>query len=203
MFTPFSESPHQNERDSSDTALYFVSRGDNSDWEAVKNFCLQHFQDPDSAILESGPTRELDEEFTDALGIKIAPAQYVVRSMRTIIEHQPTRTNDVRAPGQPTARIYRTFEAHIEDPELVAAIMINSEICSDRDLQELALKDARNGGRGRANAVLALPIDMLTSAYTSISPEERIFPITFRGHRLAGNVPAILENVTAPQYRMP
>ena len=38
-----------------------------SDWEKVKRFCLQHLQDEDEAVLESGPERELVEEFADSL----------------------------------------------------------------------------------------------------------------------------------------
>jgi hypothetical protein len=84
---------------------------------------------------------------------------------------------------------------------LVTAILTNSERYSDQDLQELALEDSRNGGKGRANAMLALPIDFLTNVYLAMSPQERNLPITVEGHRLDGNISTVLEHVLTPKYQ--
>jgi molybdenum-dependent DNA-binding transcriptional regulator ModE len=80
-------------------------------------------------------------------------------------------------------------------------MLANSERYSDQDLHEQALAEVRNGGRGRANAVLTLPLKLLTEAYLALSPEARAAPVIFNNHQLDGNVPAVLESVAAPNYR--
>jgi hypothetical protein len=172
-------------------------------WEAVLQFCLLHFADADDPILESDPARELTEEFADALAIDLKPDQYRQRLAGIIVEDHPTPTDNLRAPGYSTVRIYRIFEARIVDASLGQAMQANSERHSDQDLQERALADARvrSGGRGRANAVLALPLKSLTKAYLGMSPAARAAPVTFNNHQLGRNVPAVLENVAVPNYR--
>lgn len=172
-----------------------------SDWEVVKRFCLQHIQDEDDAVLETSPNRELGEEFADALKLKITSSQYRLKPRGLVIENEPAMTDNIHATGHPTVRIYNVFEVRILDPSLVKAMLGNSQRYSDQDLQELALQDARSGGKGRANAILALPVQLLTRAYRAMSPEERDFPITIEGHYLDGNIPAVLEEVLAPKLR--
>jgi hypothetical protein len=92
-------------------------------------------------------------------------------------------------------RIYHLFQVRILDSTLVTAILTHSERYSDQDLRELALKDVRNGGRGRANGVLALPVDVLWEAYRILPSHERNAPVALVGHRLDGNVPVVLETL--------
>jgi hypothetical protein len=170
-------------------------------WEAVRQFCLQHLTDVDDPVLESDPARELAEEFAEALAISLKPNQYRQRPVGIVVENRPAPTHNLRAPGYSTARIYRIFEARILDASLSRAMLANSERYSDQDLHEQALADARNGGRGRANAVLALPLKLLTEAYLALSPEARAAPVAFNNYQLDGNVSAVLESVAAPNYR--
>jgi len=58
-------------------------------------------------------------------------------------------------------------------------MLTNSERYSDRDLHELALENARNGGPGWANAVLTLPLRQISVLYSATSPEARNRPISF------------------------
>lgn len=51
-------------------------------------------------------------------------------------------------------------------------MLANSKSYSDRDLGELALEDARKGGKGRSNAILTLPMEHLRDHYLSMPPEE-------------------------------
>ena len=108
-----------------------------SNWGVVREFCLQHLSRVGDSVLETDPRRELAEEFADALKISLKPAQYIHNR------------------GYPTARIYRVFEADILDTSLARAMLANSESISNQDLCKLAEQDAQNGGKGRANAVLA------------------------------------------------
>ncbi len=174
-----------------------------SDWETVKRFCLQRLRDEDESVLEAGPERELIEEFADALAISITLGQYRLKRIGPVIENTPAHTDNIHAVGSPTVRIYNVFEVGIVDPSLATAMLSNSEQYSDQDLQELALQDARYGGKGRANAILALPLELLTSAYWAVSPEARDAPVTVEGHYLDGNVPAVLEDVVAPKFQRP
>jgi hypothetical protein len=175
------------------------------DWARVKDFCLQHFRKK-SSVLEIGPERELLEEFEDALNIKIRPDQYQLSPVGTVVEDLPGPTDNIRSSGSPTVRIYQVFKIVIVEPSLVSAILENSQGYSDEDLQQLAWLDAQRGGIGRANSVLALPLDQLTAAYLSLQPHERGERIRFEGHQLEGhqlegNVAAVLEDVSTTKYQ--
>jgi hypothetical protein len=82
----------------------------------------------------------------------------------------PCGGGDLLAPG----RIYRLFQVRILDPALVAAVLTRSERYSDQDLRDLALEDVRNGGRGRANGVLALPVGVLRERKSHILYGQRL-----------------------------
>lgn len=172
-----------------------------SDWGAVQEFCLECFGRPNNSVLETDPTRELTEEFTDTLGIQLEPDQYSYRAVGTIVEDIPSPTKNAHSRGHATARIYRIFEVHIIDPSLASAIVKNNESCSNHHLRELALQDSRNGGLGRANALLTLPLKEISAAYTAISAEARNKPISFHGHALDETVAAVLDDVTVFKYR--
>lgn len=172
-----------------------------SAWESVRNFCIEHLSHVDDAILETGPERELAEEFADALKIRLKPDQYVHKPVATVVENDPAPTENIRARGIPTVRVYRIFEATLSDSSLTHAIMTNSESLSDQDLCGLAQEDFQNGGKGRANAVLALPLNCITDYYLGMSLNERNVTILFEKHQLDETVPAVLEGMTVPKYQ--
>jgi hypothetical protein len=170
------------------------------DWESVQIFCLQQFQQSNS-VLESSPERELLEEFEDALEIRLTTNDYLLKPLGVVVENTPSQTDNVRAPGSPTVRIYKLFEVRIASPRLIAAILESSQACKDRDLRNLAWKDKKAGGRGRANAVLALPYDLVTAAFQGLPPENRGEPVQVMGHQLDSNVLAILDGIESPKYQ--
>jgi hypothetical protein len=172
-----------------------------SDWSTVREFCIQHLNRMDDPILETGPERELAEEFADALNTSLKPDHYTHRPLAIVVEGTPAPTGNIYARGIPTARVYRVFEAHISDTSLACAMMTSSESHSDQDLHDLALQDAQNGGRGRANAILALPLKRISAAYQTMRPEERNAPIFFEKNRLDETVVTVLEGIDAPRYQ--
>lgn len=169
------------------------------DWERVKAFCLRQFQE-ENGILESRPERELREEFEDALKIMISPDDYNMTPLGAVVEEDPVKTESVRASGTPTVRIYNVFEIRIIASRLVDAILKNSTSYSDEDLRALAWEDVHSGGMGRANGVLALPLDLLTSAYKTIPLKDRGGPIHIEGTQLDSNVLAVLEEIPTEKY---
>jgi hypothetical protein len=172
-----------------------------SAWETVREFCIEHFSYIDSPILETDPERELAEEFSDAFKFDLKPEQYILKPVATVVENDPSRTENIHAKGILTARIYGIFEARIVDSSLTHILMMNSESLSHQDLCELALKDAQHGGRGRANAILALPLKHITDHYLAMPPKERNAPILFEKNRLNETVLAVLEDITVPKYQ--
>ena len=172
-----------------------------SDWRAVQEFCLGYFSHPNNSVLETDPGRELTEEFADTLGVQLERDQYSYQAVGIIVEDHPSATSYTYARGFPTARIYRIFEAHILDPSLASAMVKNNESCSDQGLRELAWQVFRNGGLGRANAVLTLPFKEISAAYAAIPAEARNKPISFHGHALDETVAAVLDDVTVSKYR--
>lgn len=172
-----------------------------SDWEAVRQFCLQSFRQANDPVLESDPRRELVEEFNDALKMDVKEDQFTYRPVGMVIESEPSPTENLCARGYPTVRLYRIFESRLVDTALVNALWMNSKSQSNEKLRVLALEDAQRGGKGWANAVLTVPANKVTSFYRSTSPEDRNQPVLFQGHRLDETVAAILENVSVPKYQ--
>jgi hypothetical protein len=172
-----------------------------SAWSTVREFSIQHLRRIDDPILEAGPERELAEEFADALKISLKPDDYTHRPLAIVVEDAPAPTENIHARGIPTARVYRIFEAHISDISLACAMMRSSQSHSDQDLRDLALQDAQNGGSGRANAVLALPLQRIRAAYLAMPPKERNAPILFEKNRLDETVVTVLDGISAPRYQ--
>jgi hypothetical protein len=172
-----------------------------SAWEAVQLFCINHFRDFDHSVLETDPGRELAEEFADALQMSLEPNQYILRPVGTVVEDNPAPTNNIHARSHLTVRIYRIFEAHILDAALCSAMLMNSERYSNQDLQERVLENARNGGKGRANAMLTLPFKLISDVYLAMLPEALNAPISLENNQLDETVGAALEGVPVPKYR--
>ena len=167
-------------------------------WEKVKEICWEHFKETKKDILDFSPRRELAEEFEDTLNVRITSDQYHLKPRGMIVEDLPVGTDNVRAAGLPTVRIFYVFEARMVASEMIRMILANNRRYSEKDLQNMAWEDALQGGRGRANAILALGLDELKKAYWLIATDSRREPISIRGHQLDGNVLAILEKVNNP-----
>jgi len=172
-----------------------------SSWSAVREFCIEHFSLDDSPILETDPVRELTEEFYDALGISLKPEQYSSKPAATVVENDPMPTDNIHAEGVPTVRVYRIFEVTISDSGLIDTMLASSEMLSDNDLRDLAIKDAQIGGKGRANAILAVPMKQIRTVYSAMPPAECDTSILFEQHRLDTTITTVLDNITDPQYQ--
>jgi hypothetical protein len=172
-----------------------------SSWAAVREFCIQHLSRVDDPILETDPARELVEEFHDALKTNLKPEQYISKPVATVVENEAAPTDNIHAQGIATVRVYSIFEATISDASLIETMLKNSEDISHEDLCELALKDAQNDGKGRANAVLTLPLKRITAVYLATPPKERNAPILFEENRLDETVPVVLDDLTVPKYQ--
>jgi len=170
-------------------------------WERIKEICLQHLQKTDKGVLDSSPHRELTEEFGDTLHIGITSDQYRLQPCGMVIEDLPTETENVRAEKIPTVRVYFLFEAWMQTPEIILMMLANTKQYLDEDLEKLAWKDARQGGKGRANAILVVELDDLKKQDGSIPMENLNGPIRVDGHELDGNVLALLEEVENPKYQ--
>ena len=172
-----------------------------SSWSSLREFCLQHIVLEDDLILETSPNRELVEEFAETLSVELRPEQYVSKPVATIVENRAISTENIYAPGTPTVRIYRIYEAAITDSFLPHAMLKRGNDLSHQRLGELAIADAQSGRKGKANAVLTLPWERLQSAYRTMVPAERDIPIVFEENRLDSTVAAILEEIAVPRYQ--
>lgn len=170
-------------------------------WEIIKDICIEHLKVKEPGILDSSPEYELAEEFEDTLKIKLTPDQYNWKQRELIVEDVPSETNNIHAQGLPTVRIYYISEARIISPEIIKMMMRNSSRYSDKTLQKMAIEDAKHGGKGRANAILTLDLDLIRNIYNSIPLEKRSKPVSVGEHQLNGNVPAVLEGINHPRYQ--
>lgn len=170
-------------------------------WETVREICLKHLDGIEKGILDSSPHRELAEEFEDTLSVRITPEQYRLKSHGMFIEDLPVKTDNVRAEKFPTVRVYFVFEAWMQDPKIGSMMLANNRRYSEYDLEKMAWEDARQGGKGRANAVLTLELDELKERYRLLPLDKRGAPIHIEGHQLDGNVVAILEGIDTSKYQ--
>jgi hypothetical protein len=172
-----------------------------SKWEAVKNYSLQHLENPGDPEIEATPDRELVEEFEETLQVRLEPSQYSTHPIGFTIEATPVITENRRAQGQPTVRIYRIFEVRLIDVELCQTMLASSQRYSDQNFGKLALENLQNGGTGRINTTLVLPLEEVKKSYLMLPPEKRYGHIDMQGHKLDESVLAILNDVEVPQYR--
>jgi hypothetical protein len=171
-------------------------------WQMIKEICRQNAKETGRRILDSSPERELAEEFEDCLKIRITPDQYDLQPRDLVVEEIPLETDNMRARGVPTVRVYYIYEARIKSAEVISRIVFSdSERLSNEHLREMAREDSRRGGRGKANAIVTLALDDVMDAYTSIPLEGRSKPVRVGQYRLDGNVPAILQNIDHPRYQ--
>jgi hypothetical protein len=79
-------------------------------WGKVKEICREYLKETEKGVLDSSPERELAEEFKDTLNVRIIPDQYHLKPRGIIVEELPSETDNVRAAGLPTVKIYYVFE---------------------------------------------------------------------------------------------
>ena len=172
-----------------------------SRWEELRDFCIQIVKPDEARTLESDPTRELQEEFFDALRIEIQPTHYSVEYAGTVVEDVPVPTRNLRSAGSPTARIYFIYEVQIHSPGLIELMMRDSDTNTAPVLRERVKEDAGKGGKGRANAVLAVPLEKIKEIYCALPEAIRAEPLDYGGTLMDGNVVAILGGVPVPKYK--
>ena len=166
-------------------------------WTRLEAMCRHQLTAGHAGILDPSPLRELTEELGDTLGIAALPEPYRLRPLRTLIQGTPRKTESVRAPGRPTVRVYYVFELVVEDEEIIGAMVEGSRTISDRDLADAA----KRSERGRANGVLVLGLQALREAWLGVPLRGRGDGLRLGEHRLAGNVPAVLDGIELPGFR--
>jgi len=171
-----------------------------SRWETVRDFCIQQMRAGASSVLEYDPARELIEEFEDALEIQLKPGQYTLNPTGIVLENEPIPTTNPRATGYPTARIYQVDEVQIQDPELCKLMVANSQKHPFRVLRDLVEDHARDGGDGRANAMMVAPLEQVRKAILATPPNQRGEPLIFKDTILEGNVAALFHDIAVPRY---
>lgn len=169
-------------------------------WEGVKDFCISQLKDNADSALELDPGRELVEEFSDALGVQLQPDQYSSKPIGIVLENEPTPTANVHAAGYPTVRIYHVDEVRIQDRDLCKSMMENSENHTSRVLHGIAQDQAKMGGKGRANAMLVVPIEQVRAAILNSPLNTRGEPWLFEGTYMEGNVTALFPDIPVPKY---
>ena len=169
-------------------------------WPDLRALCLAHHSQDDDTVLDSDPGRELQEELFDTVRANLRVDQYICAPAGLVVQNAPQATDNPSARDWPTARIYRVFTAVITDPALGQALLAGSECITDREVRARAVQDAQSGGKGRANAILALPVEALTAFYQGLPLAVRNEPVEFEGHRLEETVPVVLEGVEILKY---
>jgi len=153
-------------------------------WNTVRSFILAQMQSGQPQVIETDPCRELEEEFSESVGITLLPEQYSYRPVGISVQDRPAPTTNRRLPGASTVRIYRIFEVVIRDHGIHEVLSEKSRRFTDEEMHALAEADSARGGTGRANGVLVLPMDEVRNACQGIHSSEEIHPLLIRGHFL-------------------
>jgi hypothetical protein len=153
-------------------------------WQAARQFILSEIQMDHPRMLETSPCRELEEEFLESAGVSLLPQQYSYHSIGISIQDQPTPTPSPRMPGALTVRIYRIFEVTIHDPQISDTLIANSQHITDEKLHQMAAADTANGGWGRANGTLVLPLGEVRRSLPGTTPTPDGDPILLHGYAL-------------------
>jgi len=162
------------------------------DWPRVKEFCVHHFMNPGTNVVEADPTRELSEELSDALGIAVSNDSYAAVNLGVVLRGGAI-TDRAGVSGQQTVRAFNVYHVELTDPALIQAVLDNSSSVSDSSILESAREKAKaNGKKGKASALTAIPLDAVVKAHSSTSAENRWSSIKIEGTTIADNVPAIL-----------
>lgn len=170
-------------------------------WESVKQYCLEHLANPNDPEIESTPDRELIEEFEETLHADLKPDQYTTEPLGLVVENNPVWTENWYAREYPTVRVYGVHKVQIIDTALCEFMLDAGRKHSEQELGSLALKNLQQGGRGRSNSILTLPLDTVTDAYRALSPDMRYRRITVKDHTLDESVSVVLGDVEVPQYQ--
>ncbi len=170
-------------------------------WYALREYYIKQFEHGYDIFIDTDPGRELSEEIADALHVQLSPSSYSSRATGIVVEDLPKASENPRAKGYATVRLYRVYEAILTDPYLRDVMIKNDESKSDMDLEKMAIADAQQGGTGRANGILVTPLEKLTAFYRNLSIEARDQPVVYDGHKMAESVLAILDGITVPRYQ--
>jgi hypothetical protein len=161
--------------------------------EQVIRFCLEEFMSPKPQALDSRPERELAEELYDSLKVHVNPNQFELSWLKAVVEPDTKPSSSPRAPGVPSIHIYNIFRTRIIDIDLMHALLESSLKYSDEDMRQQAHHDLKQGGWGRANAVLTLPLSQLEMTYQHIPPFNRDQDVMLNGHSLTSSVRHLLD----------
>jgi hypothetical protein len=172
-----------------------------STWEAVKQFCLRRLSDPADVSIESLPQRELAEEFAETFGHHLKPDEYAFEPAGFTLENDPLPTDNPYAAGWPTVRLYRLFKVQILDRILCESMLSASRDHPDRWLEELAVQDLEDAGKGQAHGILTLPLKTVISSCLALKSNPINEPMIIEGHQLDRSVLAILPEVPSPFYQ--
>jgi len=170
-------------------------------WQTLKSFCIEQFKYADARVFDTDPGRELSEEIFDTLCVQLSPSSYTSRAADIVLEDRPRVTENPRARGYATVRLYQVYEAIITDTVLGIAMIKKDHSYSDMDLEEMAIVDEQQGGKGRANCIFVTPLAAVTSFYRNLSIEARDQPVVYKGHNMADSVLAILDGIPVPKYK--
>ena len=85
------------------------------DWSRVRDFCVMHFMDPSTGVIEANPERELAEELGDSLEIEVNPSSYCSRNLGIVLRGA-TSTDRVGVSGQQTVRAFNIYHVEITVP---------------------------------------------------------------------------------------
>lgn len=170
-------------------------------WEPLRDFCLDTSKKPGQKVFDVDPARELEEEFKDALGIDLQHQQYQVEPSDLVVEGQAVPTDNLRAEGSLTTRIYAVYFVQLVDPGLRRLAINNSSTYAAAALKDRALNDKERGGKGYASAVLAVPEAEIRQAFLKLPGGEWGNPLPFRDTLLESNVAVILGDVEVLKYQ--
>lgn len=164
-----------------------------SAWEAVKQFCLKHFKDPSTGVLEADADRELKEEFEDSLSIKVSSKSFEITTLGAQVQSEPQKTKRLEVAGNQTVRVFNIQHVNITDKKLIALIKKNAET-SNEEIKNKALAKAKEKGKGKASALGLISYKKLMAEYKKADSKEENPVVSIDGLQVADSVTIALRD---------
>jgi hypothetical protein len=161
-------------------------------WPVFRELIAQEFSKQNPVIIENSPSREIQEELGDLLGITIN--NEALKLQRVGCHFQDNPESSARNTQGQTVRVFSIDEVTISCSNLTANILA---YCSDNSTEKQIAAAIKNG-ISKSSSICTLPLEQVIQAVAAQDPRQRDKAIPVGNQVLANNVYATVLHLIDP-----